>query len=98
MGLYEVKTDTIKFATEKKKAQINQLAVLERKLKQIQNRLASPEHFNLNLFTEQDKISQLEDIKREIDELLEIQVRGAMVRSRANWFQFGENHQNTSLN
>ena len=87
---FKVKTETIQYASFKKKCYANQLEVLERKLKTIQSRLSNKSFLNISLFTEQEDIHLMEEIKDEIDELVAIKVRGAMVRSRANWYQYGE--------
>ena len=87
---FQIKMETIKYASFKKKCRNNLLDVLERKLQQIQERLSNKHFLGIELFEESLEIKQMENIKLEIDELLAYKIKGTMIRSRANWYQFGE--------
>ena len=86
---FKVKSLSIKYASNKKKSEVNKMAVLEKKLKTIQQRISDREFLTPTTTIEQE-IESMEMIKKEIDALLEIKTRGAMIRSRADWYQFGE--------
>ena len=79
---------SIQYSARKKKARDNLLSALERKMRQVQERIS--DHSFLSRGTILDEINQLNVIKQEIREIEEFKVRGAMIRSRADWFQFGE--------
>ena len=42
------------------------------------------------IFSKENQIGEIEGMKKEIDKLMEEKTRGAMVRSRADWFLYEE--------
>ena len=81
----------MKFASRKVKARKLQLAALERKLKHLEA--------NLHLQTLfEDTQQQIELVKKDIEIILEEKTRGAMIRSWANWVEWGEKTSKYFLN
>lgn len=84
----KLKAEIICYSIRKKKNQDNKLDALTAKFQQIQDSLAD----KLDCpFTNKNEITaQLNLVQKDIDELLEIKTKGSMVRSKANWFEYGE--------
>ena len=78
-----IRSHTLKYAALKKKSRDNKLEVLERKLKQVEGRLHQQ-----TLFQEDERY--LMEIQKEINEIVEYKIRGAMVRVEATWTEEGE--------
>ena len=84
----EIRGFTIKYTSQKKRSQDNELAVLDKKIKYFQLQLG-PQNANTLLETEQimARIQELEDMKKAI---IHKRVKGAIIRSRKNWALHGE--------
>ena len=89
-----VRAEMIQFATRKKCSNQNILEALEKKLheinKHIQNEAVSQVQQQLPISLTERSKDDLHEIQKEIDELLEIKAKGAMVRSSANWVALGK--------
>ena len=86
---------TVRYAARKKRSNENKIQALERKLAEVEARAQednnpssndTPLPYGLNNNVEQ----QLFELRKEIDELLEIKAKGVMIRSKANWVELGE--------
>lgn len=82
-----VRGDTIKYATSKKLMQQNKLEVLEKKLKTVESSLVEEEGVFNNL---NEKWSQIFLIKEDLNKIYEEKTRGAMIRSKATFYEYGE--------
>ena len=80
----QVRGHTIKYATRKKHSNYNKIKLLEKKLKEIEQQQAT----ELTLFRDYETQKWL--IQKDLNELYISKTKGAMVRARANWIEFGE--------
>ncbi len=78
----KVRGDSIKYSSNKKKARKNLQNVLEKRLLDLENRYQS---------TKEDEIlEEIESIKGELHKFVRERTQGAMIRSKATWYQEGE--------
>ena len=85
-----IRNYTLKHATRKTNSNNNKLMALEKKLKMVQDTLHTQ-----TIFTESE--TQIISIKKEINDLIEVITRGAMMRSKANWIMAREKPTNYFL-
>ena len=85
---YKVKSETVKFSKIKKNSEKNKLEAMERKGRRLQDQI--DEKVTSDTFNIEQNIEELQYIKGEINLLCEQRTRGAMIRSRVNWYLYGE--------
>ena len=78
-----IRNTALKYSARKHKAMKNKLAVLERKLKENENKYSQRTIFD-NLETQNLRL------KQEISEIMEYKTRGAILRCKASWTEMGE--------
>lgn len=79
--------ETIKYASYKKSLRENKISALERKLLEIECSLGE-EH---GIFTDQnEKWTRINEIKQELNDFVEMKTKGAMIRSKATFLEYGE--------
>ena len=87
---YRIKQVTIKFSKDKAKARRDKLRIIENSLKECEvdcGKSPSP-----------DNIEKLEFLKHEYDSCYEYLLKGAIIRSRATWYEYGEKSNKYFLN
>ena len=82
-----VRGSTIQFSSRKNKSKRNKTAVLERKVKMLENEL-SANYVKNSLFN--DTYEQLRLVNHELQEIVADKTKGAIIRSRATWATQGE--------
>ena len=87
---FRIKEISIAHSARKNKARNNKLAALEKKLNYLQDRVTNSDFYNLTESILNSHIQQIEKIKLDIDDIMTYKAKGAMIRSRANWYQLGE--------
>ena len=86
--MFKIKQETIKFASHRKKSQENLLQVFERKLSRMQDKLLNEEANSI--FTNDQNLKEVEEIKVEINKIMDDKTKSAMLRSKVDWFMYGE--------
>ena len=71
------------YCVMKAKSRQNKLVALEKRLKNLKSEIS-----NINLFI--DKESEISAIENEIQELHDYKTKGIMLRSKCDWYQYGE--------
>ena len=87
---YRIRQVIIKFSKDKAKARTDKLRIIENSLKECEvdcGKSPSP-----------DNIEKLELLKHEYDSCYEYLSKGAMIRSRATWYEYGEKSNKYFLN
>ena len=98
---YKVREWSRQFSSRKSKNEINKLNLFEKKLIQYNEMLAEigrlekestqqEEEVVLNSMTKENILKQMEYCNKEREELIELKVRGAMLRARKDWYMYGE--------
>ena len=83
---YKVRQASIRYSSQKKKSRINQLKALEWKIELSLHDLI---HGN-ELFSEQQIIKYIELLKRDREQIIQYMQKGAAIRARRDWLQYGE--------
>lgn len=83
----KIRGESIKYSSFKKKTQENKKLALEKKLLEVETSINN--HHQV-FFDEKEKWAQLYKIKDDLQELQENKTCGAMIRSKAMFFEFGE--------
>ena len=78
----EIRASTIIFAKNKAKQKRNEEKDLLMRLNQLQEKLRSN-------FSEVTKV-EMDQVKKELAKIVNKKTRGAMTRSKAQWYEFGE--------
>ena len=77
---------SIRYSAWKKKAENNKLRAIEKKLQEIKNDIVSENP----LFHKASNQKQIELLQNERTEILQKRMRGAMIRVRREWLEYGE--------
>jgi exonuclease III len=80
--LLNIRTMTLPYSAKKKREQIKQEDELEKLIFTLESQI----NIDLNL----DTFDQLDEAKKDLETLRKIKMEGAMIRSRANWIEYGE--------
>ena len=83
---FKIKEASNKFTKVRKKSQEMKLHLYKCKLQRLHDNLEEVED---NIFTKKDSQKEIEKITKEIDELMEVKTKGAIMRSRVDWFLYG---------
>ncbi len=81
----KIRGDTIKYSSEKKRNNADKLKELEKTLERLNN-------------TTDENEEEREEIKQKIEKEMERKTKGAIIRSRARWFEEGEKNTNYFFN
>ncbi len=82
----KIRGDTIQYSTEKKRNTVDKLKELERNLEYLENK------------NDNEKEEEIIELKQKIEKVMESKTKGAMIRSRARWFEEGEKNTNYFFN
>ena len=80
----------IQFSARKKKSRMNTLKILEHKISKYEKEINTMGEENRIIFTKKKTLEHLEKLKAERDSIIDYSTRGAMVRAKKNYLQFGE--------
>ena len=78
----QIRGTSLNFSARKKRSKCNKIAVLERRLQQLEQKLLE----NYAPDTE----ALITEVKNELNEYIEEKTRGAMIRSKCRWYEEGE--------
>ena len=77
-----IRGKSVEYSSKKKKSKENIISALEKRLKFLENKLETQQSGSIE--------RSIKDIKDELEDYVAEKVRGAMVRSRAQWIEEGE--------
>ena len=80
----QIRASTIIFAKNKAEQKRNEEKDLLMRFNQLQEKIRSK-------FSEATKV-QIDRVKKELAKIASTKTRGAMIRSKAQWYEFGENN------
>jgi hypothetical protein len=83
----KIRTETIRYSAQKKRSKNNIMQALEKRLERLQAKFQSNP-------TDEDN-NDINLIKHDINNLLQEQVMGCLVRSKVTWQEYAENHLNS---
>ena len=83
---FKVKSSSIKYAARKHNDRKLTLQALERKLKTLQDKT----YQDHSPFTELQNFNECENLRTEINKIMEYKTKGAIVRAKTDWFMYGE--------
>ena len=81
----EIRGETIKYAAKKKKNISKQIEALQKEIKSLEDRLNHPDRISSD-----DLVQQIREKRKELEIIIEEKTRGAIIRSRARWYEQGE--------
>ena len=88
---YKVRKHSKSYAMQKSKDRENRLLLYEKKLKQYNAEIISIEQGNYEgIFTKENTLEQKNKLEKDREELINYKVRGAKLRAKADWLQYGE--------
>ena len=85
---FRIREESVKIGKNKKNSQNNQWSVLERKLTRLKSELSN--YNTQTLFSRENIEREISKITKDLDNILETKTRGAIIRSRCDWFLYGE--------
>ena len=88
-----VRGSTIQYSARVQKSDKNKIEVLQRKVKQMQDKLQ-----NIPTILIDSNIAQIKALQKEINEILNKKSMGAVIRSRANWEHYADRPSKYFLN
>ena len=81
-SVFDIRGETIKFSSFRKKQRVNRLKTLENELQELQDK------YDIN--TDQNLVKDIEHLENEIRDLISYEYKGASVRARVQWPSEGE--------
>ena len=84
-----VRMGTIQFASSRSKSIENKLRIYEQKVSTFEKQLDNNE-FDTEIFSEEQILKRIEELKSEIQIIMDYKTAGAVIRTRSDWLEFGE--------